>query len=486
MNDTAKRPNILVFMTDQERLDVTMPGHPCRTPNLERLQREGLTFTHAFTPMTHCSPARASLMTGMYPSKHGVHNNVANDPALSRTINEECETWSEKLRAAGYDLTYTGKWHVSATRRPGEFGWEEQQINAARIRPHSDWHGYFSMPRNDTVPRKRGELVARGWYRRRLYGTSPKSYEQTNEHVLLDGALERLRGLASGEKPWCLFVSMGGPHAPFVIPEKYATMYDPAEIELPANYKDEMSDRPRLYQRMQERYSQFSEQEVREAMAHYYGYCTMLDDMLGEALQALDETGQADDTFVLFVSDHGEFLGSHGLFAKGLPAFDESYRIPCVMRWPNGIRSPGRRIDEFVTLCDLSPTFTELAGAEPTADPSGRSLVPFLKGETPEDWPDAFYNQCNGVEIYYSQRMVRTKKYKLVYAPSSRDELYDLEKDPYEMNNLIDKPEMQPVVEALFKKLWTKAEQERDIIGSCYHTISLAPVGPAVALGVGD
>lgn len=477
-----RKPNILVFMTDQHRFDTAQPGHPCRTPNLERLMREGINFTHAFTPMTHCCPARASLMTGQYPSKHGVHNNVCNGPAINRDLNPDSETFSEKLRDAGYRLAYAGKWHVSAKRDPKDFGWEELEITATGTYPFEDSDVYLNRPREDSRPRERGELVAPGWGRNKIYGKAEGGIEDRRDYAFVQSALTKLNEFAEGEAPWCLFVSCTGPHGPFVVPEPYASMYDPRDVELPPNYNDEMGSRPQYYQRMQNKYRQFSPDEIKEAIAHYWGYCTMMDDYLGMTLDALDKTGQADDTLVLWLSDHGEFLGSHGLLAKGIAPFDETYRVPFAARWPRGIDRPGREEDRFVTLCDVSPTLTEIAGAQPTRDPSGRSLAPLFRGEAPEDWPDAFYNQCNGVEIYFTQRMVRTKKWKLVYNPAQVDELYDLENDPWETDNLIDREDLQPVVKELFVKLWTFGRKEHDYM-SGYHTVSLAPYGPAFALG---
>lgn len=476
------RPNFLFLMTDQEQAQILEEGHPCKTPHADRLRREGISFSHAFTPMAHCCPARASLMTGMYPSKHGVHNNVQNGPAFSRSLNEGCETFAEKLKAEGYNLSYSGKWHVSATQDPKDFGWEEVEACTLGVYPHQDYEVYLNMPKEDTELRKRGEMYAPGWHRGKFFGPKQETKEDAWDNKINQAGIGKIKEFAQQDNPWCVFISLIGPHAPFVVPEKYATMYDPAEIQLPESYMDEMSNRPRLYQRMQKKNKQFSEDEVREATACYWGYCTMLDEMVGEALDALDATGQADNTVVIHFSDHGDFCGAHGLFAKGIPAFDEAYRVPYIIRWPDGIKNPGRIVDEFITHCDVSPTITELAGAEPTADPSGRSLVSFLKDEKPEDWPDAFYNQCNGVEIYYTQRMVRTKKYKLVYNPVDMDELYDLENDPHEMHNLIDKEELQPVIKELFKKIWLKGKEERDYM-SGYHTISHAPYGPAFALG---
>jgi arylsulfatase A-like enzyme len=423
-------------------------------------------------------------MTGMYPSKHGIHNNVRTDSYFARRLNSGCETFSQKLKDAGYNLAYTGKWHVSAEEDPSDFGWEELEgVGAAGVHTKLDSDIYFDMLREDNAPRGRGEVHLPGWGRRNIYKKVDGSIKDVSDYKNMQHALKRLAEFAKEDKPWCLFISLNGPHGSFDIPEPYASMYDPKGISLPENYMDNMDNRPELYKRMQKKYSQLSEDEVKESIAYYWGYCSMMDDMFGEALAALDKTGQADDTLVIRLSDHGEYAGNHGLYAKGIPCFDEAYRYPLIMRYPNGIKNPGRMVDEFVTHCDISPTLTELAGAESTCDPSGKSLLPFLNDEpTPADWPDAFYNQCNGVEIYFTQRMVRTKKYKLVYNPASKDELYDLENDPHEMTNLIDDPNMQHVIKKLFVKIWKKGREERDYM-SAYHTISHAPFGPAFAFG---
>ncbi|WJH35456.1 sulfatase-like hydrolase/transferase [Paenibacillus sp. CC-CFT747] len=124
------------------------------------------------------------------------------------------------------------------------------------------------------------------------------------------------------------------------MPEPYASLYDPKQIALPPNYHDSLKDKPGLYRRMRRNFDQLDESEVRESIAHYWGYCTMMDDMLGEVLETLERCGMQDNTLVLFLSDHGEHAGAHGLYAKGLSHFEEGYRVPCVMRWPGGLRSP--------------------------------------------------------------------------------------------------------------------------------------------------
>ena len=483
-------PNILVFMTDQEQAQVVHPDHPCQTPNATRLAESGVLFTRANCPTAHCCPSRATFMTGLAPSRHGIYNNVSNPMAIHRALNDGVGMFSQALRAAGYHLAYAGKWHVSDAENPGDRGWDEIMVTAGKgsymDRSIEDWRRRATEPQ-ETGPRPRGVIRRPGWGDYRLYGTRPDSgdtgYEDVRDCATVSAGIRALGDLAKQDAPWFLFIGPNGPHDPFIIPERFASIYDPREIDLPPSFADDLEDKPRVYQRMRRQYwGQLSKDEVRESIQHYWGYCTMMDCMLGEVLDALDATGQADDTLVFFMSDHGDYVGAHGLYLKGVPAFKEAYRIACIARWPSGIAHPGREVDEFVTLADFRPTFEEVAGLTPADDLTGRSLAPFLRGETPADWPDAFHSQFNGVELYYTQRVVETKTHKYVYNGFDFDELYDLVDDPHEMVNRWNDPAIEDVKHELVRKMWRYAGQERDIIFNPYPTTALAPWGPADAL----
>jgi arylsulfatase A-like enzyme len=255
-------------------------------------------------------------------------------------------------------------------------------------------------------------------------------------------------------------------------------MYDPDKIPLPENYADTMEDKPAVYRRMvQQLWSQLSERQVREAIAHYWGLCTMNDDVVGVLLDTLEEVGAAEDTFVLYCSDHGDQVGGHRLFLKGVLPFEESYHVPIVVRGL-GVVDPGRTSDAFVTLCDFAPTFCEMAGAEPLVGTHGRSIVPLLGGETPDDWPQTFYGQFTGTEYYYTQRIVRDARFKYVFNGFDFDELYDLEKDPHEMTNLAQDPTYEEVKRRLVDALWEWVGKTEDVIFNAYPTVALVPYGP--------
>ena len=487
----SKRPNILIFMTDQERGDVVEPGHPCMTPHADRLAADGVRFTHTYTPYAHCCPARATFMTGLYPSRHGVFNNVLTETAINLGLREGVVTFSEQLRDAGYALTLCGKWHVSRAERPADRGWDEREVTAVAGTWHTRRvHEWRDGPRTPDTPvgaRPHGHVQRPGWGDFELYATEPdggpKGYENQHDNQVIEAAVSALHDYAQRDEPWCLFVGPIGPHDPFIVPEKYAKLYDPATIPLPPSYGDTLEDKPRIYQRHRRQlWDQLREDEVRASIAHYWAYCTLEDAMLGEVLEALDATGQADDTVVIFLSDHGDYLGDHGLYLKGVPAFHGAYHVPCIVRWPHGLVDPGRTVDEFVTLADFAPTFLELAGVDSDVEVTGRSIVPFLRRETPADWPQACFTQFNGVELYYTQRAVTTKEFKYVFNGFDFDELYDLRTDPHEMRNVADDPAYTVVKHDLVRQMWTFAAAQEDIIFNPYGTVGLAPWGPADAL----
>jgi arylsulfatase A-like enzyme len=489
MPDLPRRPNILIFQNDQQGGQTLDPGCPCHMPNADRLAREGLTFRRTYTTTAHCCPSRATFMTGLYPSRHGIYNNVLNDAAIHTSLNPGVVTFSEVLRDAGYAMGFSGKWHVCRDEQPKDRGWEQYHATAVE----GEWHGLrwerfraLAQEPEDTTPRQRGQLLRPGWGRYQLYGTRAPEPESDpflpGDLKTVQMGIQALEELAAGDQPWCLYVGPVGPHDPYIIPEHYATMYDPQDVPLPPNWHDNLLDKPRVYQRQQRFWRQLSADEYREAIAHYWGFCTMQDDLLGMVLDALERTGQADDTLVVFTSDHGDYAGAHGLFMKGVAAFDECYRIPCVMRWPAGIQELGRVVDAFVSLADFAPTFAELAGAQMPAA-SGRSLTPFFAdADAPLDWPDAMFSQMNGVELYYSQRFVVTREWKYVYNGFDEDELYDLRSDPHCLRNLAADPRYVEIVRRMCARMWRKAYEEEDIVCNPYPTVSLAPFGPMVGL----
>lgn len=481
-------PNIFVFMSDQEQAQVVKKGHPCITPYAEKLAEEGVLFNRCYTPAAHSCPARACYFTGLYPSHHGIYNNILTHTSIAGGINPGCRMFSENLREMGWNLGLTGKWHCSRTENPEDRGWDEVLPTATArdlVTRESFWNDAMKAAMKavpDNSPRRRGEIVMPSYGRRNFYGTSDKKFEEFHDYQVVTKAIEAMEKYAREDKPFFIHCGPVSPHDTYVIPERYAKLYDPKTVPLPPNYHDTLEDKPRLYQRQRmQAWCQLSDDEVRESIAHYWGFCTMVDDFRKMIYDAVDSLGIRDNTILIFTSDHGDYLGAHGLYTKGMPSFDEAYRVPLIVRWPEGIENPGREVDEFVTLCDFAPTFLEVAGSEQNPT-SGASFAPFFKSNTVENWTQEFHTQMNGVELYYTQRFVQTKEWKYVFNGFDFDELYDLRNDPYEMKNLAMDPAYDEIKHDLVKRMWKFQCREKDITGNKYFPVALMPWGPQEAL----
>jgi len=475
------RPNILIVMTDHQRGDTALSEHPAVTPNLTRLAEAGVTFARTYCPSPHCSPARAAFHTGLYPSRSGVWNNVCNGQRLSWGLNEGVRCWSQDLAEAGYRMHWTGKWHVSGVEWPRDRGWIEHGVVAKPGEHHGPtWEKLREKtPGPGEYERGAGEIIRPGYGKYHLYRRDDDC--RVHDARAIEKAVALLAEVAAGAAPWCLWVGLTGPHDPYDVPQKFLDLYDPDEVPLPPSFSDALEDKPRIYQRTRRQiWGQLSEREYREAIRHFWAYCSWLDDLFGRLMDALAESGQAENTLVVYTSDHGDYCGDHGLFAKGIPCFQGAYHVPAIIRWPAGVADPGRRVDELVSLADFHPTFLELAGVESDQRPSGASLAPFLRGETPDDWRTDICTQCNGVELYYTQRSIMTDEWKYVFNGFDFDELYHLAEDPHEMKNLADDPAYEDVKKDLSIRMWRFACREDDSAINSYITVGLAPYGPGL------
>jgi arylsulfatase A-like enzyme len=446
-----RRPNILILMPDQMTAGAVAAagrGIGAIMPNAQRLAATGIRFNNACTVSPHCCPARATFFTGHLPSRHGVWNNIDTPMAFSRQMNDGIGTFAEMLAGAGYQLAFSGKWHVSKTQSPESFGWKTFAPADPPSMPRRPVAG--PLPggdgRCDTPPQDpRGDMPRPGWPGgTRLFHTLAPSYgECFDGWRVVQSGVSAIRELSRGDAPWCIFVSTNAPHDPYGAPLNYLSLYGD-DTKLPRSFGDDMADKPRVIQRQRRQlWDRMGEAGARECLRHYLADCSMVDDWLGILLDELDDSGQADNTLVLLTADHGDYAGAHGLWCKGVASFREAYDIPAIIRWPAGIASPGRECDELVSIADFMPTFLELAGLQPPADIYGRSMAPMLAGSRPSNWRDVLITQYNGAELYYTQRIVRDRNWKYVFNGFDYDELYDLRSDPHEMVNLAD-PSRQP------------------------------------------
>ena len=442
------RPNIVLFMTDQLRRDA-LGGYGntiCRTPNLDRMAARGVRFDNAFTVSPVCSPARASIMTGLYPHNHGVMMNTHIAPAWSPGLAPDTPTFSGLLAQAGYALDYVGKWHVHAELTPCDFGFERHETAPRRYRP---------------VPGSEVEVEFRNGERQLVAGIDGTDPRDTAPSVLTRTGIRMLRERAAQRRPFFLRIDLLEPHFPCLPPQPYGSMYAPQEIPPWANFRDDFAGKPPGHLRKLREWNL----EGREwdwwsrVVAAYYGVVSHVDDCVGEILAAIEDLGIAERTVFVFCTDHGDALGSHGHFEKAGTMYDEIFRIPLLMAGPEALMAGGD-VGDFARSLDLMPTFVEWADGDLPAGLDGRSLAPLLRGESVERWPDSVYCEHHGeVWGYQSQRMVRTKRWKYIYDPHSVDELYDLEGDPGELVNRAEEPGCREVLREMQARLlgWNDA-----------------------------
>ena len=410
----ADHPNLLVVMTDDQRYDAVgivqrEQGELARfpwfeTPNMDRLAQQGTRFRNAFVVCSLCSPSRAAFLTGRYNHLNGIIGN-------REPLPPDTETYASLLRRSGYTTGYVGKWHMD-----GQSG----------QRPGFDYSASFvGQGRYKDCPFEVNGAVTQtsGWV----------------DDVATDYGIEFLK--QSRHKPFLLIVGYKTPHGPRTaesVPERLANIYADAEIEPPANAEHEPPYRD------SERASGRNRRRQTAAMQGHQVYFQLLkgvDENLGRLLNALDEMGVADDTVVVFTSDNGYFLGEHGLGDKRA-AYDESLRIPLLIRTPNG--TPGTVSDAMVLNIDLAPTILGLAGIQVPEAVQGRSLQPLLVGESSPDWRTAYFYEYFEEQPFPTPTVfaARTDAAKLIRYPGHDDwtELYDLQRDPHEMKNLVGDP----------------------------------------------
>lgn len=500
----SKQPNVLVFMTDQQRGATVDPSHRARakTPRVDAFRENAVHYARGYAPAPHCSPSRASFFTGLYPSEHGVWNNVNVTNALSRGPREGTPFWSSAFAGAGYNMAFSGKWHVSNLQTPEDFGWDvlhpkvrsrpaatiDEQRAAARVAEVS------ALLRKQASPvgqrRSDGQILRPGWPDYHLYGASENPF---GDEDVVNAARQFISTQSGAEAPFFLYVGTLGPHDPYIPPQRFIDQYPIDEIELPESFADPMTDKPALYRRTRRRFDQLTEAEHRKALQHYLAFCSYEDELFGSLLDELDRSGLGDDTIVVYLSDHGDYAAEHGLWGKGLPAFLPAYHVPVVIRAHHDMRSTGRRCEDPVTLLDIGPTLVELCGLKLNDAVSGRSLAPSIRESTPMGARDVIL-QSNGNEVYGIQRTLLSGEWKLVVNLFDEDELYDLSTDPDELHNLLaittrvrrvgEEPlaaipdALRDIVHRLYRRLWEHALEHDDEIINDYILTALATFGP--------
>lgn len=437
----AKRPNVLVILTDDMRWDAMgvaqreQSGSALfpwfKTPNLDRLASAGARFTNMFVTTSLCSPSRASLLSGLYAHRHHVLNNFTDYP-------QDLPSYPRRLHEAGYETAYIGKWHMGEDddrQRPGFDFWMS----------HKGQGNYWDNEFNLNGQRK----MFKGYY----------------TTVVTDAAVEWLE--RKHQRPWLLILGHKAPHGGPIVPEpKYEHAFDTEKIVRPANADcyHAADGKPAWLEASYPTWHGlggplYGQKDYGKFVRAYLGCIASVDDSVGRIWEALQKSGQLDDTLLIFTSDNGFAIGEHGRTDKRT-AYEESLRVPLLVRYPP-LTTSGAVIDDMVLTLDLAPSIVDICAAAPLPDVDGRSWKPLLAGDN-SGWRKIFFYQYNyEVQFPYTPnvRAVRTQHWKYIHYPPGdggpdhyRPEMYDLAADPLEMHNLAGAPKHAPQLN------WLKAE----------------------------
>ncbi|MBE7463691.1 MAG: sulfatase-like hydrolase/transferase [Planctomycetes bacterium] len=497
----STRPNLLLITTDQQRWDtLSLYGQPgYRTPVLDRLAANGRCFDRAYCPSPICTPSRVAMLTGQYPSRNGAHT-IGVTPAFRDP------TLPQLLSAHGYASAMIGKTHfasrgIEAKHTAGRYAPDPAQADP----PDAFWHSYdgpylgFDFVRvgwghtNERIP---GEHY-RAWLQRqgvnfdrvhRVHPMEPHRKLPGGEDVIETGLWSNLPeryhktawiteetiGFAERQqvagKPWFCWTSFEDPHFPFVCPDPYFSAVDMSAVRLHRHTPGEFDDRPPFYKRYYEtgqwhdgardffdgisvpacRRNQWV--EARSDTQAYIGMCNMLDVYVGRIVERLERIGALENTLLIFTSDHGEYLGHHGFWGKGLPAYEDVHRVPCVAHWPAGMaNAPKGRTEALFSLVDIPQTFLDAAGVPAAVGMQGVSQLPVLRGESSgaRDW--ALIENHATPRVYQQSFVTRTHKL-VVYRDAEYGELYDLSADPEQTANLWSRAEHAALREQLLRR----------------------------------
>ncbi|HWA93982.1 MAG TPA: sulfatase [Terracidiphilus sp.] len=464
----AGKPNILWITTE----GVPLKALSCygsqliQTPNIDRIAKEGMRFENSFVTNGLCAPSRATLLTGKYSHMNGMLGNPGEMPNPADTVfDAKQQTLPKLLKQSGYQTGMVGKWHLPAN--PGEVGFD-----------------YFVFKRGAGGPYYKAE----GYLRNTRLGDNEiveKSYPGYITDNVTDLAIE---GMQQFKKPFLMMVQFFNDHRPFDPPHKYEHIYDDVRIPEPGTFYDDYSSRSSVAREARMRVAnmpdfnppagmterQRKQWNYQQFMRHFLGTLRAQDDSVGRLLDFLDKSGLAKNTIVVFTGDHGFFLGDHGWFDKRF-MYEESVRVPWMIRYP-GVVKPGSVTSDWVVNIDNAPTVLDLVGLPVPGEMQGRSLKPILQGSPPSDWKMPLYYHYytfgppHWVLPHYG---IRTDRYKLIsYYTVNEWELFDLEKDPDEMENLFEwegykvHPEYESIVPGLVSQLKELREKYKDTTGA--------------------
>ncbi|HKS37183.1 MAG TPA: sulfatase [Verrucomicrobiae bacterium] len=447
-NAADRKPNVLFIASDDLNNALGCYGHPLvKSPNIDRLAKRGMRFDRAYNQFPLCSPSRVSLLTGLRPDTTRIYN-LQTD--FRKTALSNAVTLPQMFRQNGYFVARVGKiFHYGVPGQIGTTGLDDPQSWDRVINPRGRDKDEEGKLINHTPKRGLGSSLS-------FLAADGADEEQTDGKA----ATEAIRLLEeTKDKPFFLAVGFYRPHCPYVAPKKYFDLYPLQKVKLPKDPPNDLKDIPEPAQWTRPPNWGLSEQQLREALQAYYASITFMDAQLGRLLDALDRLKLAENTIIVFWSDHGYLNGEHGQWMK-MSLFEESARVPLIIAAP-AAKAKGKASARTVELLDIYPTLAELCGMTPPSSLHGRSLRPLLD-EPKAQWNKPAYTQVTrgSGQNRFMGYSVRTERWRYTEWDEGRKgvELYDHDKDPREFTNLANDPKYSKTL-AEMKELLAKTRQ---------------------------
>ncbi|MDC7235886.1 MAG: sulfatase-like hydrolase/transferase [Spirochaetales bacterium] len=484
------KKNILLITSDQQCWDtIGALNSIIKTPNLDRLFKHGIAADRAYTVNPVCTPTRCSLLTGHYPSRHGCYTIGTNLPKDYPTIPEE-------LNKAGYSTALLGKAHFQSCLAEDSFEAEPAIFNDEYFK---NWQGpYYGFQKAKLIIGHTDQNMSRGmhyghWLNEqgvesdKYFGNNAYEYFGTWElpekyhpsRWVADETIQTVDETLAEGKPFFIWSSFQDPHNPCVVPEPWASMYDPDEMPLYDLTPGEWKDKPPFYESlmtgkgldvsMGEKHwycigdsvnLKMDESKRRKIMALYYGMISLMDHHIGRILDKLEQENLLDETLIVFTSDHGDYMGNHGIWWKGLPSYDDAQKVPFLARIP-GCETPGSINSSLMSVVDLGRTFLEFAEIPIPPGIQGKSQLNSFKNShvSSREWVQVEFRPS---ESDFMQKTFVHKDYKAVfYNPDEYGELYNMKNDPHQLHNLWNDNTYAGIKNEMMHKM-IQAEMEKD------------------------
>jgi arylsulfatase len=490
---TINKPNIILIQTDQQSAETLgLYGNPIvKTPNLERMAENGILFEQTYCNYPACSPSRSSMMTGRYASTIRIHAN-------HMLINPLEVTLPQALKEGGYQTALVGKNHAfmdgkkenfyPSTNPTDKYDTLHEVFDYVREGQHG--HMVEGFEDDPEVKAAHQWTLDNCWKSPLGHGTNPSPSEKCGTHLLGDIAIDYLEHTKVEDKPFFLWLSFPDPHTPYQAPEPYASMYNPEDVPLPP--KDVLSKKPERQRvaHIMDAMDRADDQLIQQVRAIHYGMINFIDYTIGRVIDTLEHLGLVEDTIIIFTSDHGDSMGAHGLIQKQNMFYDSFTHVPLIVSWPGIIKAS--RCSHLIELIDIMPTLLELSGNPVPLGVQGRSFAQQLLGgsyvpreyvviesgeegepirvsdikkrpEHPLD--ESCFVWCAWREAWVGKgKSIRTHDWKLNIYMNGEGELYNLTKDPNELNNLYHEKDYDQIKASLNWKLLLWCVEKEDSI----------------------